>query len=36
MRTGYHLWEIDENRFIVIVDHDIELVEIAVDDTMIG
>ena len=36
MGTGDHLGEINQNRFLVIINHDIELVEIAVDDTVIS
>ncbi len=35
MAGGNHLWEIDQNWFLVIVDHDVELIKIAVDDTVV-
>ena len=36
MGTGDHLREVDENRLLVHVDHDVEFVEIAVNDAVVG
>ena len=36
MASRNHLREIDQNGFLVFVNHDVEFVEIAVDHTVIG
>jgi len=36
MWSGNHLGKIDEDGFLVVVDHDVKLVKVAMDDTIIG
>ena len=36
MRAGHHLREVYEDGLLVITDHDVELVEVAVDDSMVS
>ena len=33
---GDHLGEIDDDGIGLVVDHDVELIEVAVDDTVVG
>ena len=36
MGCRHHLWEINDDWLLVIIDHDVELVEVTVDDAVIG
>ena len=36
VRGGHHLWEVDQRHMILVVDHQVELVEVAVDQAVIG
>lgn len=36
MRRGHHLREVDDDGMAVVVDHDVELVEVAVDDAAVA
>lgn len=35
MVSGHHLWKVDQYGFLIVVNHDVKLVEIAVNDTII-
>ena len=36
MRCADHLWEVDYGHFFVLIDHQIELVEITMDQAVLG
>jgi hypothetical protein len=36
MAGGHHLWEINQNGLLIFIYHDVELVEITVNHTVIG
>lgn len=36
MLCGDHLWEIDDNYFLLFSDHEIEFIEIGMNETILG